>query len=82
MLHVLLDSDSTDSTRQLSFLLNIDLFYVRSYMYLYFTNNGSRSIKYSKHNIQQNKRVLSSKSSAAGVASDKGDAIIIIIIIF
>jgi len=50
-------------------------------MYLYFTNNGSHSIKYSKHNIQQNKRVLSSKSSAAGVASDKGDAIIIIIII-
>jgi len=48
-------------------------------MYLYFTNNGSRSIKYSKHNIQQNKRVLSSKSSAAGVASDKRDAIIIII---
>jgi len=47
-------------------------------MYLYFTNNGSRSIKYSKHNIQQNKRVLSSKSSAVGVASDKGDAIIII----
>jgi len=43
-------------------------------MYLYFTNNGSLSIKYSKHNIQQNKRVLSSKSSAAGVASDKGDA--------